>query len=237
MRGPRGAGPRLSAIAALIPFGSRVADVGTDHARLPQLLLDCGRATLCIATERTARQVRAAIEMLDGHDGRIELRAGDGLAPLAPDDRIDVIVLAGMGGATAAAILEEGLPRLAPRRLVLQPQSGAATLRRWLRDHGWRLAEERFVEERGRSYVVLAATRDADPPPDHPSLDEEDLLEAGPLLVRSGDPALRRWWEVRLAAAERDLAGADHPTARERANRRRERARRVVAALADAELL
>ena len=43
--------PRLAAIAALVPQGARLADVGTDHAYLPvRLLLDGGIAS-AVATD------------------------------------------------------------------------------------------------------------------------------------------------------------------------------------------
>ena len=43
--------PRLAAIAALVPEGARLADVGTDHAYLPvRLLLDGGIAS-AVATD------------------------------------------------------------------------------------------------------------------------------------------------------------------------------------------
>lgn len=151
---------RLAAVAALVPPGSRVADVGTGHGLLALRLRASGRAAHCVATERNTRLLtearRRAVDRLPG----VELRAGDGLAALDPADRIDVVVLAGMGSRKMIRILaDERLLRLAIRRLVLQPQCEAQRLRRWLADQGFGIVAESRSLERGRSYLVIAAER------------------------------------------------------------------------------
>ena len=55
--------PRLAAIADAIEPGSRVADVGTDHGKLPLWLAASGRAAYCLATERNAILVVAYLPM------------------------------------------------------------------------------------------------------------------------------------------------------------------------------
>jgi tRNA (adenine22-N1)-methyltransferase len=196
-------------VAQLVPPGSRVAEIGTDHGILPRRLLAGGRASFCIATDLS----EAAIERLRRrHEGyprsdRIDLRAGDGLSVLGPQDRLDVLVAAGLGTPRIVRILESPrLDELGLRRLVLQPQTDPAGLRRWLRDRGIGLVDERLALERGRFYVVLAAEpgAPADPRP-CPGLDEDELLEAGPWLVRSSDPLVRQFWRQRLERCERAL--------------------------------
>ena len=98
--------PRLRAIADLVPAGSRLADIGTDHGYIPiDLLLD-GRISAAIATDigalplDHARRTARCCGLTEG----IDFRLGDGLAPLAPGEA-DVIVIAGMGGDSVAAIL------------------------------------------------------------------------------------------------------------------------------------
>ena len=43
--------PRLAAVAAQVPQGARLADVGTDHAYLPVWLLLAGRIVGAVATD------------------------------------------------------------------------------------------------------------------------------------------------------------------------------------------
>ncbi len=226
---------RLEAVASLVPPGARVAEIGTDHGRLPELLLRSGRVAECIGTERTERLLARARGRLEraALAERVTLRAGDGLEPLQRADRIEVLVLAGLGARTIRAVLGRRDPRdLGVRRLVLQPQSEPALLRRWLWDHDWRIVEERIVEERGRYYEIIGAERGAPRtlPPD-PALHPADLLAAGPRLLESADPLLRRVWSERLATIERALHAASAPGPRGRLRQRREQARRILAFL------
>ncbi len=60
----------------------------------------------------------------------IDARLGDGLTVLKPEDHVDVICIAGMGGLLIRRILEEGQAKLSGvQRLVLQPNVGEYELR------------------------------------------------------------------------------------------------------------
>jgi tRNA (adenine22-N1)-methyltransferase len=76
---------RLATIAALVPPGGRLADIGTDHAYLPVYLVSEGVVPSAVAGEVNEGPFRTAGEALDrvGLADRIELRFGDGLAVLA----------------------------------------------------------------------------------------------------------------------------------------------------------
>ena len=50
--------PRLACIAALIPRGARLADIGTDHGKLPVSLLLSGRVAAAVSVSGS----RAALE-------------------------------------------------------------------------------------------------------------------------------------------------------------------------------
>ena len=199
----RGLTPRLAALADAIAPGSRVADVGSDHGLLPLWLAASGRAAYCLATEKTPRLLAGVARPPASAPwaALVAYRAGDGLAAVRPADRIDTIVLAGLGGRAIARLLDAA-PWDGPSvgRLVLQPRSELAATRAWLSEHGWRLASERLTEERGRFHATLAAVAgdDADLYADA-ALSREDLLTAGPLLARARPPELLRFWR-----AERD---------------------------------
>jgi tRNA (adenine22-N1)-methyltransferase len=61
--------PRLQKIASLVPEGSVVADVGTDHGYVPVWLLCSGVIRRALATESTGPAHRAA-------EGLREIRRG-----------------------------------------------------------------------------------------------------------------------------------------------------------------
>ena len=67
-------------------------------------------------------------------------------------------------------------------RLVLQPMNDAATLRRWLYENGWHIAEERLAMADGRLYEIIAAEHGKEDMP------EVWLLTLGPVLCRTQPP-------------------------------------------------
>lgn len=152
--------PRLAAVAAMLPRGEPVADIGTDHARLPVWLVVAGVAPRCVATdlrEGPARLARAEVAAAGVAD-RVDVRVGPGLAPLRPGE-VAAIAIAGMGGGKIAEILA-GPPEprgLGVSRLALQPHTDPGAVRRRLREHGWSIVAEDLVEDDGRLYVVIGA--------------------------------------------------------------------------------
>ena len=234
--GNRGtARPRLAAIAELVPPRSRVADIGTDHGLLPRHLLQSGRAAYCIATERDARRVERLRHAAAERPTRaaLEVRQGDGLDVLGPEDRIAVVIAAGLGARSILRLLDQdSAHRLGVTRLVLQPLTEPARLRRGLAERGFGIVEERLVLDRQRLYTVIAADWGrADQFPDHPALDRDDLYEVGPCLVRCGDALVSKLWrrerETQMRLLERATRGAGRHVVRQRF----ELAGRILAAL------
>ena len=227
--------PRLAALADAVPPGSRVADVGSDHGLLPLWLAASGRATYCLATEKTeALLPRVARPPEDvPWAGRLAYRAGDGLEAVRPEDRIDTIVVAGMGGRTLARLLDAPQLRDASlARLVLQPRSEFGLVRSRLSDRGFRPVAERLTFDRGRHHLTLTAERgdDGDLYGRAP-LSREDLLAAGPILAYSGSGEHTRFWRSerdRLAAI---VARAGTGAAFARAVKDLARAERILSAI------
>lgn len=148
--------PRLHLLARLVPEGCRLTDVGTDHGYLPVALLQQGRITAAIASDIGAEPLEHArrTAMQYGVDG-MDFRLCAGLSGVAPEET-DVIVIAGMGGETIISILQDA-PWTADgqHRLLLQPMTKAAALRRWLADNGYTFTDEHLVEDKGRIYPIL----------------------------------------------------------------------------------
>jgi len=191
-----------------------VADVGTDHGRLPRLLLARGRAIACVATD--VRLVPAAVP--ERWRGRLAFRRGAGLGALEPADAIDVVVVAGLGARAIVRILDDTRrASLGIRRFVLQPQTEVARLRRWLAGAGLAIVDERLACERGRLYPVIAAEPGGVALPLPAGLGPDDVHEAGPHLVRSADPLVRAaWCAERTRLTRLVAAGRAGPSVRDR---------------------
>ncbi|REJ20982.1 MAG: tRNA (adenine-N(1))-methyltransferase [Paenibacillaceae bacterium] len=228
---------RLQAIADLVPPGARVADIGSDHALLPAWLVSAGKSPCAVAGEVRDGPLKASAARIeaDGLADLVAVRKGDGLAVVAPGE-VDCVVIAGMGGALIASILEAGAAAgklEGVRTLVLQPNVGEDLVRRWLLDKGWYLAAERIVEEDGRWYEILAAQRVPDADGLNSALynasflkldlpaerKKELLLRMGPWLLRQPDERLAGKWRSeleKLAFISRQIERSDSPDAARR---------------------
>ncbi len=150
---------RLRLAADLVRWGSRVADIGTDHAHLPVALVQEGRCPSAIASDIRVGPVEnawstvreAALETV------ISVRLGDGLHTIQPHEADD-IVIAGMGGETIAAILQEAPWVKHPRyRVIAQPMTRAEKLRAYLFAEGFAIREERVTCVGRHWYTVICA--------------------------------------------------------------------------------
>lgn len=222
---------RLEAIASQIPPGSRLADIGSDHALLPVYAIQRGLADRAVAGELNLGPFQAALKQVGeaGLTGCIEVRRGNGLAVLQQGEA-DVIVIAGMGGSLIADILEEGLAKLeGVQKLILQPNVGEDRVRRFLLAHDWFLEKETILEEDGKIYEILAAVREEVQERNRElyrprtlgavgsdgkelvkasaggkvQVTEEMLLSMGPYLLESGSSVFKRKWEGELVKLDR----------------------------------
>lgn len=179
---------RLVAISEFVPRNSRVADIGTDHAYLPIYLVQNNRISEAIAGEvhrgpyEAARNSIAQLSLQQS----ISLRLGDGLSVLSPGE-VDVAVIAGMGGTTIVGILSQQPPITeSVRRLILQPMVGAVVVRQWLVHNGWRMIDEKLIQEDGKMYEIIVAEQGCSP-------DYEPILyDIGPILWEKRDVLLKR---------------------------------------------
>ena len=192
--------PRLRAVADYVPAGARLADVGTDHAYLPAALILEGKIPSAIAADLREGPLNRARQTAAEHSvtENIVFRLCDGLTGIAPDEA-DAIAIAGMGGETIADILAaapwtrtRGIP------LILQPMSSMSDLRGWLQKNGYRICEEKLVQEGDTLYTVLSVC-DGD----------MDELTAAELCVgkNSHDPLRGEWLDRWIAKTRRALDG------------------------------
>ena len=207
--------PRLQLLADMVPAGSRLADVGTDHGYLPVYLLQQGRISRAIASDivdgplQHARQTAAEY----GVDG-IDFRLCPGLDAIAPHEA-DTIVIAGMGGETIQAILTAA-PWTADgsHLLLLQPMTKVEYLRKWLIDNQYAFTEERLVWDKDHLYPVFAVRGGT-----QPSL--TPAQQYGGVLL-DGDPLYGAYLDERISKLQKAVKGLQKSSAVESAVKVRE---------------
>ena len=197
---------RLSAVAALVRPGSRLADIGTDHAYLPVYLVQSGVCPSAIASDIGAGPLDAARRTVteNGLTSEIALRLGDGLATVSAGE-VEDVAIAGMGGETIAAILEAA-PWVQDKgiRLILQPMTRAEDLRRWLLHNGFSVLEEHLIIDGRHLYPVLAAQYTA-----APVCADDVLIYGGFFSAEEGRPYRRMMAEHLLRRAQGLSHGGD----------------------------
>lgn len=149
--------PRQEMIAGLIRPGQVLADIGTDHARLPVALLQQGRIPFAYCTD--VRQgpldnARATIEQC-GMSDKTRLVLCNGFEGLVFADVHDFVV-AGMGGVLTVELFTNA-PWLKDFRnhFVLQPQSHMQEVRRYLFENGYEIVRETATLDHHRPYTAM----------------------------------------------------------------------------------
>ena len=139
--------------------GRGVVDVGTDHCLIPIQLAQSGYPGKIIATDIAEGPLHAAKEAAEasGLADRIQFLLCDGL-DLCPQDQIDCILIAGMGGDTICGILDRAEWIFnGDYRIVLQPMTRAEVLRYWLVHNEFRIDTEAVSQDEQHVYQMFSA--------------------------------------------------------------------------------
>jgi len=175
-----------------------LADIGTDHGYIPIFAVKRGIARRAVACDLNAVPLKKAAEnaRLCGLAHIIETRAGYGLSALAPGEA-DCIVISGMGGLLMIDILREGAEAArAASRLVLQPQRDIPHVRRFLREAGFGICDEKIVLDSGKYYFIIICDKNA--AEDNTPYSGPEYEFGRPLMARK-DPLLAEYIRARLA--------------------------------------
>lgn len=194
---------RLERVAAHMPAGARLADIGSDHGYLPVALMRRGAIAAAVAGEVAQTPFHAAVRTVrdNGLEQQITVRQANGLAAIEAADEITAISICGMGGETIRDILECGKARLSGReRLILQPNGGEQPLRQWLMENNYRILCEELLRENGFYYEIIVAERAG------PVLYTAEELYFGPLQMQARSPVFLGKWQRMLLEKQKVLA-------------------------------
>ena len=193
---------RLECVAAQVPAGARLADIGSDHGYLPVALVRRGAIASAVAGEVALTPFAAAERTVRENElhARISVRLANGLEAIEPQDEITAISICGMGGETIRDILEHGKARLnGQERLILQPNGGEQPLRHWLMDNGYTIVSEQLLRENRFDYEIIVAERSG------PVAYSAQELYFGPMQMQARTPAFLAKWQCILARKQKTL--------------------------------
>lgn len=187
----------MKAVAGMVTSGGVLADVGTDHGYIPIALVQRQKITGAIAMDINKGPLARAQENIASArlGDYIQTRLSDGVAALG-EGEADSILIAGMGGELVIHILSEG-ERVCKTvsELILQPQSDIRKVREYLRLHQYKIVDEDMICEDGKYYPMMRVVNvEADEA--WMKMNEQTKVACdiyGPLLLRNGNPVLRRF--------------------------------------------
>ncbi|MGI6678373.1 MAG: tRNA (adenine(22)-N(1))-methyltransferase [Dehalobacterium sp.] len=198
---------RLAVVAAFVPLGSVVADIGTDHGYLPAHLIMEGISPYVIAADVHELPLSKAVQLVSllAIDKKVSLRLGDGLKVLTPGEA-QAIVIAGIGALTMIHILSASPDVLGKtKRLVLQPMRDTVKLREWLINNNWIIIDEELVCEEDQYYEIIVAE------PGLSTLTPEEM-EFGPILLQKKHPLLKAFLREKLKTLKNIDQALDYAT-------------------------
>ena len=187
----------MKAVAAMVTSGGVLADVGTDHGYIPIALIQRQKIKSATAMDiNKGPLARAQDNIASARLGDyIQTRLSDGVAALG-EGEADSILIAGMGGELVIHILSEGEKVCkAASELILQPQSDIRKVREYLRLHHYKIVDEDMICEDGKYYPMMRVIN-VELDNAWMKMDEQTRVACdiyGPLLLRNGNPVLRRF--------------------------------------------
>ncbi len=148
---------RMEKIADCVPCGSVVADIGTDHGKLPIYLAQTGKIKKAVAADINEMPLLKAVNNVKKYrlEDKIDTYLTNGLIGIekfAPS----CVVIAGMGGELIEQILREGTIDKECVTFVLQPMTKEAHLRQYLCENGYLITDEHIVKDR-KIYQIICA--------------------------------------------------------------------------------
>lgn len=141
---------RLIAICKCVNRCGVFADVGCDHGKVCQYVLEHKIANKVLALDVSEKCLQKAKSRLSAFDN-VEFYVTDGLKGV---ERVDTAVICGMGANTIIGILSAISYK---PYLILGAHKNVDELRRWLRDNGYAIEKDFVVEQDGVFYDVICA--------------------------------------------------------------------------------
>lgn len=149
---------RMMTNVSFVENGARVADIGCDHGFVSIYLVKHGIADFVIAMDVGEEPLKGARTHIKeaGFEEKILTRLSDGLRELTPQDNIDTVIIAGLGGRLAIKILRDSYEKaIKLKTIILQPQSELDFVRNELCKMGFVIDDERFIVEDGKHYTTM----------------------------------------------------------------------------------
>lgn len=134
-----------------------IADVGADHGYLAELLSRNEKISKVIATDISKKCLEKTEKLVaDFKLDKVETRLGDGLEPI---ERVDIVVVAGVGGYEIIKILNyQNITKSGEKKsrfFIFEPSKNTVELRQFLIEKNMAILRDFIIESGGRFYSII----------------------------------------------------------------------------------
>ena len=198
-------GERLSAVASFVKNGAKVADIGTDHAKIPIYLVKNNKISFAVASDKNEGPLTFAKKNISrfGLEKNIKIVLGNGLESLKVGE-VDTIIIAGMGDKLITEILSNS-PQILTKisHLILQPMNEGNILREWLQKNNWKIENEILAKEDNKIYEIISVVQGK-----MKELNSVELL-LGPIILNNKNDILKERLNNIIGKTKRKILGME----------------------------
>lgn len=177
---------RLECIVSMVDKCKTIADIGTDHGYVAEMLINRKICEYIIATDLNEGPLKRAKEYLTkaNHQNICEFRLGSGLTILK-EGEAEALVIAGMGGDLISQIIDTSKSIAhSAQQLILQPMTAVTNLRRYLLESDFEIIDEKIVKEFHHFYFIIKAK------PGISIIEDSIYFEISKILIEKKDPVM-----------------------------------------------
>ena len=138
---------RLQAICDLVPNGSKIIDIGTDHGYVP-IYLNKFKNSTCLATDISKESLRKAKINAEKLKANIKFKLTDGLTDIKLTD--EIIIISGMGTRNILKILNDDIKN----DLILSTNNDVDLLIEKLEKQNYKIHKKIVIQEH-KNYTIL----------------------------------------------------------------------------------
>lgn len=149
---------RLEAISSLVPVNSNIIDIGCDHALLDIYLYQKQIVKKAIASDINKNALNNAKMNIKKYNlqEKIDTRLGNGLNTLKEEDRVDTIVISGMGAHTIVGILKNNIKKIKNiDTIIIGSNTKLEFLRKEVTKLNYIIDEEIIIEDNNKIYIII----------------------------------------------------------------------------------
>ena len=200
---------RLKTVFEMVPMGSVVADIGSDHGKLIISLFEQGIISHGYAVENKEGPFTRLKETIleNKYEKFIVPMFSDGISELPSD--VNVVVLAGMGGNLVVSILKKDKQKLKNvNAIIVDAHSCIPKIRKEICDLGYAIADEKIIKEDGIFYEIIKFIKA------EKAFYGENDFEFGPILRNEKSATFKEKYQSRIDEIDNIISNNSIPKSR-----------------------